>query len=395
MINMRIALFTDTYTPEINGVASSCRSLRDILVKNGHEVLVVTTNPYNNKVMHEEDNTVRVPGIEIKKLYNYRLAQLYNSEVMKIVRKFNPDIIHTQTEYSIGIFSRTAADELNVPVVYTYHTMYEDYSYYVTKGHFDRVAKSFFRVLTKGLVDSADEFITPSVKTKDYMRQIGVDGYINVIPTGIDFSKFFPENIKKGTKEELRKKFNIKPSTFTLLSLGRIAKEKSIDFSIDCFHAFVKKYPNIDTKMIITGKGPAEDELKEYVKELGLEDKIIFTGPCAPSEVQNYYTLGDAFVSSSLSETQGLTYMEAMAAHLYVLARYDHNLVDVIQDGVTGFFFENEEEFIEKFMEAYNMKRKKDVTMLNKAIKGIDQYSIDTFYKRIIKAYNHALKRKW
>ncbi len=392
---MRIALFTDTYTPEINGVASSCKALRDILVKNGHDVLVVTTNPFNNKVMQEKGGIVRVPGIEIKKLYNYRLAQLYNSEVMDIVRKFKPDIIHTQTEYSIGIFSRTAADNLKVPVVYTYHTMYEDYSYYITNGHFDRVAKGIFRVLTKGLVNGADEFITPSLKTKDYMRQIGVDGYINVIPTGIDFSKFFPENIKPGTKEKLRKKFNIKPSTFTVLSLGRIAQEKSIDFSIDCFAYFIKKYPKIDAKMIITGKGPAEEELKKYVSDNNLNNKIIFTGPCDPSEVQNYYTLGDAFVSSSLSETQGLTYMEAMAAHLYVLARYDHNLVDVIQDGVTGFFFENKEEFAEKLLIAYNMKNKNDVSMLNKAIKGIDQYSIDTFYERIMKAYRHARKSKW
>ena len=392
---MKVALFTDTYTPEINGVAASCRSLRDILVKNGHEVLVVTTNPYNNKVILEDDNTCRVPGIVIKQLYNYRLAGLYNSEAMKIVRKFNPDIIHTQTEYGVGLFARSAADQLNIPVVYTYHTMYEDYSYYITKGFFDRAAKSAFRVITRGLVSNSDEFITPSEKTKDYMRRIGVDSYINVIPTGIDFSRFFPENIKKGTREKLRKQFNVKPTTFTLLSLGRIAKEKSIDYSINCYAAFLKKHPEVDTKMLITGKGPAEEELKEQVKELGLKDKIIFTGPCDPSEVQDYYTLGDAFVSSSLSETQGLTYMEAMAAHLFVLARYDHNLVDVIQDGVTGFFFENEDEFVEKLYECYKLHKEKNLTMLDKAIKGIDQYSIDTFYNRIIKAYNHALKRKW
>ena len=392
---MKIALFTDTYTPEINGVASSCRTLRDVLVKYGHEVLVVTTNPFNNKVFLDEDNTVRVPGIEIKKLYNYRLAGLYNSEAMKFVRRFNPDIIHTQTEYGIGLFARTAADQLKVPLVYTYHTMYEDYTYYITGGYFDRVAKNVFRVLTRGLVSGADEFITPSSKTKDYMRQIGVDSYINVIPTGIDFKKFFPENLPKGIKQELRKKYNISPNTFTLLSLGRIAQEKSIDYSIKCFEYFLKKHPEVDTKMIITGKGPAEDELKAYVKEHNLEKNVIFTGPCSPSEVQNYYSLGDAFISSSLSETQGLTYMEAMAAHLYVLARYDHNLIDVIQDEDTGFFFENEEEFSDKFFEAYKLHKNKDTKMLDKAIKGIDQYSIDTFYNNIIKAYNHALKQKW
>ena len=392
---MRIAIFTDTYPPEINGVAASSKSLRDILVKNGHDVLVVTTNPFDNKVQHTEDNVVRVPGIELKSMYDYRLAGFYNAEAMKIVRKFNPEIIHTQTEYGIGIFSRNIADRLKIPVVYTYHTMYEDYSYYILNGYFDRVMKNTIRVLLKSLVNNSDELISPSEKTKDYLRQIGVDAYINVIPTGIDFAKFFPCNIKEGTKERLRKKFGISDDTFALISLGRIANEKSIDFSIKCFARFLKDHPSIKSKMIIVGKGPAIDELKALASSLNLADKIIFTGPCDPSEVQDYYTLGDAFVSSSLSETQGLTYMEAMAAHLYVMARYDHNLIDVIQDGVTGYFFESEEEFSEKFYDVYNLFKKKDTSMLDKAIVGIDKYSIDTFYERIMSVYKHALKIKW
>ncbi len=392
---MRVALFSDTYLPEINGVAASTKALRDILVKKGHEVLVVTTNPYNNKVVFEDGHIVRVPGIELKSLYDYRLAGFYNAEAMKIIRRFNPEIIHTQTEYGVGIFARGCADSLKVPIVYTYHTMWEDYSYYLLNGHFDRVMKNTIRVVLKSLVNSSDELISPSDKTKDYLRQIGVDSYVNVIPTGIDFEKFFPVNIEKGTKERLRAKYGIDKDTFSLISLGRIANEKSIDFSIKCFAKFLEKYPNIKAKMVIVGKGPAEDDLKSLSREMGLEDKIIFTGPCPQSEVQDYYTLGDAFVSASLSETQGLTYMEAMAAHLYVMARYDHNLVDVIQDGVTGYFFESEDEFADKLANVYSLFKKKDSTMLDKAIKGIDKYSIDTFYDRIINVYKHALKLKW
>lgn len=392
---MRIAIFTDTYTPEINGVASSCKALRDVLVKKGNEVLVVTTNPFDNKLQLDEDNVVRVPGIELKQLYDYRLAGFYNSEAMKIVRQFNPEIIHTQTEYGIGLFSRTVADRLKLPIVYTYHTMIEEYTYYIGKGHFDRVMKNTARVIIKTLVNNSDELISPSEKTKDYLRQIGIDTYINVIPTGIDFEKFFPQNIVPGTKEKLREKYGISKDTFTLISLGRIASEKSIDFSIKCFARFLEKHPEIKSKMVIVGKGPAEEELKTLANELGLSDKIIFTGPCQPSEVQDYYTLGDSFVSASLSETQGLTYMEAMAAHLYVMARYDHNLVDVVKDGVTGFFFESEDEFADKFENVYKLFKAGDKTMLEKALNGINEYSIDMFYERIMKVYKHALKIKW
>lgn len=391
---MRIAIFTDTYVPEINGVAMSCKSLHDILVTHGHNVLVVTTNPWGDD-FRMEDNVFRMPGAELKKIYGYKMANIFNRKAIDVLTKFEPDLIHIQTEYSIGIIGLMAVQKLKIPMVYTYHTMIEDYTYYITHGHFDRIAKMFVRKYYKMYAQTADAFITPSSKTKDYMRNIGYDKYANVIPTGIDFSRFNPDNIQPNIKRALREKYNLSPSTFTLLSLGRIAKEKSIDFSMSCFARFLKDHPDIDSKMVIVGKGPAEDELKELAKTLNIEDKVVFAGPCDPKEVQNYYTLGDAFVSASLSETQGLTYMEAMAAHLYVMARYDHNLLDVVKDGVTGYFFENEEEFSNKLYKEYELFKKGDTEMLEKAINGIEQYSIETFYNSIMKAYKHVLKVNW
>ena len=391
---MRVALFTDTFPPEINGVAISTKSLRDVFIKNGHKVLVVTTNPFSNKVTFE-DNIIRIPGIELKKIYGYRFAGLYSKKAMKIIRQFRPEIIHIQTDFSIGIFARMVANKLKTPTIYTYHTMYEDYTYYITKGQFDRLSKSIIRSYSKTMILSSDEFITPSEKTKDYMRRIGVDSYINVIPTGIDFSRFNKANLDAGKIKELKEKFNIKDDEFILLSVGRIAKEKSIDFSMKCFAHFVDKHPEIKTKMLIVGKGPDEQYLKDLAKKLNKEDKFVFTGPSLPSEVQYYYALGDAFVSASLTETQGLTYMEAMAANLYTLARYDHNLLDVITDNVTGYFFENEEEFSEKLYQAYQMHKRNDNTMLEEALKSIDNYSIETFYQRILGAYKHAIKKCW
>lgn len=391
---MRIALFTDTYPPEINGVATSCKSLRDILVAHGHDILVVTTNPFSNKVYIDKD-FVRIPGPEMKKLYGYRFARIYSHKALKAIRRFKPDIIHVQTDFSIGIFSRMVIKALDCPSIYTYHTMYEDYTYYVTKGYLDRLGKVIVRNYSKNMITHCDGFITPSSKTKDYMRRIGIDVYANVIPTGVDFSKFEDKNIDKEKVRELKQKFGLTDDTFVLLSLGRIAKEKSIDFSIKCFSEFLKEHKDVNTKMLIVGKGPATDELISLTEQLKIKDKVIFAGPCLPSEVQNYYALGNVFVSASLSETQGLTYMEAMAAHLYVLARYDHNLLDVIQEGKTGYFFENEKEFSDKMYRTYNLFINKDYSMLDLALKSIDNYSIETFYNRIIKAYLHVIKQRW
>ena len=391
---MRIALFTDTYPPEINGVATSCKSLRDILVKNGHDVLVVTTNPFNDEMLFE-DNILRLPGKELKWLYGYRLANILSTKGFKEIRRFNPNIIHIQTDFSIGIIGRNIAKKLNCPTIYTYHTMYEDYTYYVTKGHFDRIGKQIMRSYSKNTIMHYDGFITPSNKTKDYMRRIGVDIYANVIPTGVDFSKFLPDNLDKKKVDDLHKKFGIAKDEFILLSLGRIAQEKSIDFSITCFSRFLKDHPDIKVRMVIVGGGPAKAELEQLTKDLKIEDKVLFTGPCSPSEVQYYYSLGKAFVSASLSETQGLTYMEAMASHLYVLARYDHNLLDVIEEGNTGYFFESPEEFSKKLFKVYELYKANDKAMLDHALKSIEHYSIDTFYESVIKAYKQTIKRRW
>lgn len=391
---MRIALFTDTYPPEINGVATSCKSLRDILIKNGHEVLVVTTNPYSKKVTCE-DNVVRIPGIQIKWLYGYRMAGIYSSKAMKHIYKFNPDIIHVQTDFGIGIFGRNCANKLHCPLMYTYHTMYEDYTYYFSKGHFDRVFKYFARGISSSVISNCNGIISPSKKTKDYLRRIGIDQYTNIIPTGIDFTRFKRSNLDQAKIDAIKKEHRLDDGSFILLSLGRVAKEKSVDFSIKCYKKFLEDYPNIKSKMAIVGGGPDVENLQELVKELGIDDKVVFVGPCDPNEVQYYYAIGDAFVSASLSETQGLTYMEAMASNLYVLARYDHNLLDVIQDGETGFFFETEEEFSEKLHEVYGLYQKSETKLLENALKSIDSYSIETFYERILGAYKHAIKQCW
>ena len=191
---MRIAIFTDTYPPFVNGVSTSTFNLANSLMEKGHEVLIIAPRFTDGK-LEQIDNVIYIPGIAMKKIYGYRVTNFFANKPIKMVKKFKPDVIHNQTDFTIGVMARRCAKKLKVPIVYTYHTSYEDYTYYITHGIIDRVAKRFVRTYSRDLASRMTEFITPSEKTKQYMRLAGSDVYINVIPTGIDFSIFKSDKI--------------------------------------------------------------------------------------------------------------------------------------------------------------------------------------------------------
>ena len=394
MGHMNIAIFTDTYPPEINGVATSSANLRATLLEHGHNVLVVTTNVFGKEIVYE-DGVLRIPGVEMKQLYGYRLTRFYSPKAMRYVVEFAPDIVHIQTGLGVGTFGQVVAYRCHIGSIYTFHTMYEDYTYYVTKGHFERFARHSVREYFRRRTSLYDELIAPSDKIKDYLRSIGIDSTVTIMPTGIDFSRFDPSKEDKKKTEELRKKFGIKPTDTVILSLGRIAHEKSIDVLLKGYAAYLKKGEDRPTKFVITGLGPAVDSLKELSRDLGIADHVVFTGPCKPDETQDYYRLGQFFASASLTETQGLTFMEAMAARLIVFARYDDNLVGTIKDGETGFFFFNEQDFEAKLRSTLNIDPKERKRIEENALEVIDVYSLERFYKNAMEVYNRVRKRKW
>ena len=392
---MRIVVFTDAYPPYINGVATSCYNLVSVLKKNGHDVLVVAPQAEDGptKVV---DNVIYMKGIPLKKMYGYRMTALYSSKIFKMVKAFKPDVIHIQTDFTIGQFARICIRKLkNIPTVYTYHTAYEDYTYYAVKGMLDRVAKRFVRSYAKNAAKTMTEYITPSDKTKAYMRSCGSDAYINVIPTGLDFSIFKKENIDYNAIEEFKKAHGVDKDTKVFLILGRVAQEKSMDVSINGFHVFRKTYPNIKVKMFVVGDGPQKNELEQLSKDLGEQDYIEFLGSVPAKEVPFYYHLADIYTSASTTETQGLTFMESMAAGTPVLARFDTQLESVIIDNETGFFFTDLDSFVVKANRILSLSKEELEQVINKAYVEVDTYSIDKFYENIIRVYQRAIRKKW
>ena len=391
---MRIAIFTDTYPPYINGVSTSTFNLANCLKAKGHEVLVVAPRPTDGK-MEQVGDVLYIPGLDLKKLYGFRVTNIFSNKPLSIIKKFNPDVIHNQTDFTIGIFARRVAKRLRKPIVYTYHTSYEDYTYYVARGIMDRFAKRIVRNYSRDLADRMTEFITPSEKTKEYMRLVGSDIYVNVIPTGIDFSIFKAEKIDQKKMAKFKEEHNIKPTTKVFLLLGRIAKEKSMDVSLRGFAAYHQKHPEVDVKMLVVGSGPFKEELELIAEDLGISNYVDFIGSVSGLEVPFYYHLADIYTSASITETQGLTFMEAMAAGRIVLARFDSNLTGTIINGKTGFFFTDDASFVSQVEKIFSLTKEQKTAIIQEAYRQADAYSLDKFYENIVRVYKRAIRKFW
>ena len=263
---MRIGLFTDTYPPYINGVSTSVLMLKEGLEKMGHEVYVVTVNNESFSYKNEE-NVLRIPGIPIG-IFDYRLTSIYPVRTIKKIKSWNLDVIHTHTEFGIGTFARLLSKQFNIPLVHTYHTMYEEYVYYITKGYFDGASKKLLEYLTLFLCDKTiDELIVPTIKTRDLFKEkYKVKRDVHIIPSGIDVTRFNPKNIDINEVNEIKKDLKIKQADFVMLFVGRIAKEKNIEFLIENFKSVLRKVPK--AKLLIVGDGPDMGELINLVHKI-------------------------------------------------------------------------------------------------------------------------------
>lgn len=387
---MRIGLFSDTYPPFINGVSTSVLMLKQGLEKLGHEVYVVTINS-ESFCYKEEENILKVPGIPCG-IFDYRISGVYPLKALKIIKKWNLDVIHTHTEFSIGTFARLISKQYNIPLVHTYHTMYEEYIYYITKGYFSKASKKLVEYLTLFLCDKlVEELIVPTKKTYDLFKEkYKVKRDVNIIPTGIDVSRFYKENIDEEKVNELRHDLKLSRFNFNILYVGRIAKEKSIDFLINNFKDIVKKIPR--AKLIIVGDGPDMKELIDLVDKNKLNRNCLFTGKVPWNEVPLYYMLSSVFVTASKSETQGLTVIEAMAASKPVVAINDESFSLVIESYKDGILFNDDKEYKDAIYKLYKDRKLRDKISLE-ARKTANNYSDLSYAKNVLEVYKKVINK--
>lgn len=390
---MRIGIFTDTYPPYINGVSTSIMMLERALKKKGHQVFIVTVNPDNMSYKYENDGKlIRIPGIPTG-IYDYRLTGIYPVRVIKKIKNWNLDIIHSHTEFGVGTFARIIAKQLNIPLVHTYHTMYEDYVHYITHGHFDKSSKKLVEYFTTFYCDkTATELIVPSKKTYDLFKEkYKVNKNIHIVPTGIDVERFHLEKLKIDKIESIKQKLNLNKDDFVILYVGRLAEEKNMNLLVLEQANIIKK--NKNAKLIIVGGGPDLEKLKNLAKKLHIEDNVILTGPVKWSEVPYYYAIGNVFVTASKSETQGLTVIEAMAASLPVVAIEDESFANVVIDGLNGKVFRNKKEYTKAILKLIENREELEV-MSRQARITSESHSLKYYAEQILDVYKLAIKTK-
>lgn len=390
---MRIGIFTDSYTPYISGLVTSVVMLKGALEKLGHTVYVVTANLKDFHYEYdEEERIIRVPGIPTG-IYDSRLTAIYPVQAIQTIKSWNLDVIHSQSEFGIGTFARIIAKQLNIPIVHTYHTMYEDYIHYITKGHFIGPSKKLVQYLTKFYCDKTiTELIVPTKKAYDLFKQkYKVDRNIHIIPTGIEVERFYKESFKREDIIKLKKRIGISSRDRVLTFVGRLGKEKSVDFLIECQKEIIKKHK--DTKLLIIGDGPEMNEFVDMVKDLKIQDSVIFTGKVPLDDIPLYYQLSDVFVTASTTETQGLTVVEAMGASVPVVCIDDDSFKIAVVDDLNGYFFRNKKEYIaiiNKLLDDSKLLKR----LSNQARVSSELHSAKYFAEKVLQVYEVAIGSK-
>lgn len=390
---MRIALFSDTYPPQINGVAASTFILRNELEKHGHEVYVVTTYKGNGKHKWDDDHKVlMLAGLQLKFLYGYVMTSPFHAFALEEIRNLNLDVIHVQTEFGIGIFARICAKQLKIPLVSTYHTTYEDYTHYVNfinSKKVDSIAKYGVAKLSRLYGDSSIEVIAPSIKTKEMLEGYHVRREINVIPTGLELDEFSPAHATNESRNVIRKEYGFKEDDNLIIYVGRLAEEKSLDIVVKGIANTIQQ--GIDVKLLIVGDGPEFNTLNDLVKELNMEGKIVLAGAKERKEIPNLYHSADAFISASLSETQGMTFIEALASGLPLFARYDEVLDGILVNDKTGWFFQNENDLPQLMKTFISLLKEKKEKIKQDCVEIVEPYSSEVFYEKVIEVYKKVI----
>ena len=374
---MKILITSDWYWPVVNGVVRSVMNLIEYLEAEGHDVRVLTLS--NTTKSYRDGKVYYVGSLSAAKIYpQARVTNLLAGSHLKEIKAWAPDVIHSQCEFSTFIMAKRIASDIDIPVVHTYHTVYEDYTHYFIPSK--RAGKKLVSVASKTLASFCDRIIVPTYKTKKLLLTYGIlDGMIDIIPTGINIPELCDKKL-------LRKSLGIDEDAKVLLYLGRLGAEKNIQEIM----AYYDRLKDASIKLFIVGGGPYLKTLKEDADQISKE--VVFTGMVDANSVNRYYQAADIFTTASTSETQGLTYYEALANGTIALCRDDSVLDGVIKNGFNGFRYQDFQGF-EKFVErVFSDRETKELLELNARSYAEEHFSKEGFGEKCLASYQQAIE---
>lgn len=380
---MKILITSDWYAPTVNGVVTSVLNLQRGLEAMGHEVRILTLSQTAHS--RTEGSVTAIGAIGAGRIYpGARLRTAPGTELLQELVEWKPDIIHTQCEFSTFLMARKLSALTGAPMIHTYHTMYEDYTHYFSPSR--RWGRKAVSVFSRWVVNQTACVIAPTVKVRRLLEGYQVGRPIHVIPTGIDLSRFC-RPVDEIQLSVLRRSLDIPADAFVMVYVGRLAEEKNIS---ELLHQ-TAALSNSNVRLLLVGDGPYRAALESQVQALGLEQQVIFAGMVPPDQVADFYRLGDVFVSASSSETQGLTYLEALASGVPALCRRDECLEGVIRDGVNGWQYQDSTQFRKHLQQLMDDPTLREEMGLGAAQLAQRSFSYQAFAQQVAAVYQQVL----
>lgn len=323
---MKILFLSDVYFPRINGVSTSIHTLRQQLAAQGHHVHLWAPDYY----IPSEDESWITRLTSCYLMFDPEDRLIRYGRALKMMESLQPgdvDLIHVHTPFAAHYLGLRLARRLGVPCVETYHTFFEDYLHHYLPVLPRPVLRSVARRLSRNQCNAVDAIVAPSQPMLDALRGYGVKSHAEVIPTGLQDHSFVP-----GDGVGFRRRHGIAPDRPVMLYVGRVAHEKNIGFLLRMTVQVKHRRP--DALLVVAGEGPALERLRKDAEALGLQDNILFVGYLdRKTQLNDCYRMADVFVFSSLTETQGLVLLEAMAQSVPVVAIAEMGTRSILVEG--------------------------------------------------------------
>lgn len=382
---MKVLITTEFYLPFLCGVTTAVVNEKKSLEALGHEVRVLTI--YDGKVSKFENDTYYFRS-NFPQMYQDSYATLILSDpLLDDIYKWKPDIVHSQCEFFTMVLAKKISRKLHIPLVHTCHTDFEAYGVHFVKS--EKIWHWATSTFIPKILKKVDYIVCPAKKNEDLLHSYGVTNPMSVIPCGLDLSHLC-NDLSQEERMMMRQNYGFKKDDVVIVSVCRLSEEKNVKESIEHFYSLMKLRSNV--KLFIVGDGSERENLEEQVKELKIEDSVKFAGNIPLDIIWKYFKVGDIFISSSKSEIQGLTYIEALACGLPIVCRKDQALDMSLIRGVNGFDFTSDEEFLNVILPLIDDESLRS-EMGKAALHSVEKFSLERFADSLLNIFNMEIAR--
>ncbi len=383
---MKILMMTNSYFPMVGGIEQSIRSFSWAFRRMGHEVLIAAPSPACPQ--DHKEKVIRIPAIEHKQEPKFFINLPVPGMLHRIMRNFAPDIVHSHYPFFMGDYALRLSRQHNIPLVFTYHIMFEYYTHYlpIPSG----AARRFTVKLAAGYANWAQQVIAPCESVEAILRRRGVKAPIEVVPTGIDIKA-----MARGHSKEFRRRHQVPADAFVVGHSGRLAPEKNLKFLIPCLVDFLKTKP--DAHALIVGQGVSVGMIRHSFEQAGLEKRLTMTGFLHDQQLADAYHAMDVFAFASLSETQGMVLAEAMACGTPVVALDATGVREVVKNYRNGRLIPalNRAQFVKALEWYHHLSSQRKRKLKGQARQSAKKFSLDLCARRMLDIYERLRAKEY